>query len=345
MNVEYVVQEYFNMQEVKKTSPRQNFYFNIVSYIKSNSKLPKYATLGFKSKQALNYYIQDLKKAGFINKLGYGTWEVLKDFNILDLKKSKKINLGNPKELNNLKEVRGHAFMFKLRIPSIRNWGNLPTFLMEHNIKDKPLKYGHAILFRGRKVHLFKESIIIYEKESYIADVAKDTKSYAIYEFLKLVQALETLFKVSFKINKTYKFRICREHYALLKNCLARQYDKENKRLYVYSDKGLWFIIDNSYNLHEAETVLLNEAVTDNEGIQDYFNSHKATRFKVTPEFILNCFNESNNQIIALIQDRKYWAENQKTHVAAIQELAQGVKKNTEGINEFVALIKQLKKP
>lgn len=213
--------------------------------------------------------------------------------------------------------------MFKLSIPKISNWKARTKYLFEQNKPYKSLKYGQRIYINDKKVHLYDRSIIIYDKASYISNQAKKTKSYAINDFLKTIHKLETFFKVTFKQNKGYKFKVCREHYALIKNALARQYSQDNKRLYVFCSKGLWFIIDNSYNLHEAETVLLNEAVPDNEGIQNYFNEHKETDFKVTPKFILEGFNK-------LIEDREYYAENLKSHVAAIQELQKSVKELTK---------------
>ncbi len=119
-------------------------------------------------------------------------------------------------------------------------------------------------------------------------------------------------------INKKYQFKVTREHYALIKNCLARQYDKEGKKLQIYNHEGLWMLIDNSYNLHETETVKAGDAIRDNEGIQNYFNSHKATDFKVTPEFILGTMN-------GIQQNQLVFDNNMKTHLEVLKKLGNAV--------------------
>jgi hypothetical protein len=124
-------------------------------------------------------------------------------------------------------------------------------------------------------VHLTNSSVIIYEKESYIADLAKDAKSNAINHFFRLVRGLERHLKADFSTCGQYKFRVTRQHYALIKNALAKQYDEKGQRLELYAANGIWFVIDNSYNLKEAETVNPKDADIDNEKVQNFFNSLK----------------------------------------------------------------------
>jgi hypothetical protein len=311
------------MEQVKKATRSKNFYFTIYSYVLNHSKLPSEDILNI-SKQNRTYYIRALRQAKLIDRIGYGVWKVTGDFNQEIIGTSKKINTSNL-NTHSLKpdNIRGHAFMWCLKIPKIANWDKRRQFFNKEGITFKPLNNlgdGERIEFKGRKVHLKSHSIIIYDKESYIAEKVKETKSLAIYEFLSLVKSLENLLKVSLTINKQYRFKVCREHYALIKNALAKQYDKEGKRLYVYNDRGLWLIIDNSLNLHELEAIKLGEAVNDAEGMQAWANSMKETGFKVTPDFILHSLNQ-------LIQDRQYYAENLKSHVSAIQALEAAVKK------------------
>jgi len=109
---------------------------------------------------------------------------------------------------------------------------------------------------------------------------------------------------------------VSRQHYALIKNSLAKQYDKEGKKLFCYTKDGLWFIIDNSYNLHEAETIHPNTALTDNEKIQNWFNGLKET--PITPEQILQMqYNQTKQQ--------EYYAKNIKTHTESIIKLKENI--------------------
>lgn len=295
-----------NKADKKKS---KNFYFIVLNLIRQHYYPAQIANKLGISKQRINYYIATLKRAGCIKKLSQGAWIYIKDY---EPKRVKKINMGSYAQPTAKKDllisednIRGHAFMFHLKLRAIRNWHKRIDYMIKKDIPYKPLKNkGQRLIVKGRKVHLFDHSIIIYDKESYVAVKAKESKSLAIYEFLSIIRKIETMFNVSFMYKKTYQFKVSREHYALIKNCLARQYDRENKKLEVYNHKGLWMLIDNSFNLHETEVIRNREPdpnqATDNiEGVKEYFNSHKRTDFKVTPEYVLDTLNGiQQNQLI-----------------------------------------------
>ena len=54
---------------------KSHFYFSVLSAIKQHNDIRRLVNTKF-SKQRLNYYIQNLKKQGYIKKLGYGTWQI-----------------------------------------------------------------------------------------------------------------------------------------------------------------------------------------------------------------------------------------------------------------------------
>ena len=111
-----------------------------------------------------------------------------------------------------------------------------------------------------------------------------------------------------------YKFTTLREHYALIKNELARQYNDKGEKLYIRDDGKCWMWIDYSKGEHELES---NEVIL-NKKIQEWYNDQKKYNFEVTPTFILSNLN-------SLIEDRRYWAKHQKSHVKAIQTLSHSV--------------------
>jgi len=260
------------------------------------------------SRQKINYYIRKLKDEGIIKNIGYGVWETCKNSKLV------------------AKEVRGHGFMWKVRIPKQINWKKI---LDNKKTKYKILENKTIrIIINERKIWLGKSNVIIYEPESFFGRSSIESKKYAVNRLLKIVYKIENTFKVNLKGNEGYLFKVARQHYSLIKNALAIQCNENNESIQVYNSKGLWFLIDDSYNLDEAETVHPDSAMVDNLGIQKYFNSHKETGFKVTPEFILSNLN-------ALIQDRRYWAENQRTHVKAIQILSSTVKELKEEVRKL----------
>lgn len=287
-------------------------------------------------KQRVDYYLSSLKERGLIKKVGYGTYEILKPYEQKKSKKNKWDSSINPRvnlDLFKPDSVRAHAFQFTLSInPNLRNWDKREQLLKQAGIKFKPLKlYGGAqsLQFKGRKVWLTRKSIIIFEKSSYMAENSTEARKYAVYDFLAFVGALERYLRADFGATRQdrLKFKVSRQHYALIKNALAKQYDKEGKKLEVSNEKGQWFIIDNSFNLHEAETIHPETADKDNLKVQAFFNGIK--KFEgFTPEFIVNSLG-------GVMQTQELFAKNIESHVSAIQELAVGVKKLTQKIEEL----------
>jgi hypothetical protein len=271
------------------------------------------------------YHFNKLKQAGFICKRGYGTWEVT-DKN----DQSRHVGKTRPPVFMQSKltffrqdAVRGHAFLFTLKVPGgLRNWTNekREQFLEKHKIDYVRLKIsgsGQRIIYRNRKVWLLDKSVVIYDTASYFAEKAIDSKSTAIYNFFSIVKGLERLLHVEFAMDSNYKFKVSRQHYALVKNALAKQYTEEGKKLEIRTGKGLWFVIDNSFSLNEAETVHPQTAMTDNRKVQDWFNGLKEQ--PITPQFVLEVMN-------GIQQNQLMFAKNTESHIKAVQELAEAVR-------------------
>lgn len=325
-------------KEQQKTTRRQDLKLIIFEFIKRGIRPSKICAILKMKDNALQYHLSSLKRAGLVKKVGYGVWEITGEYDPKNFKKTTRVarnNWGSKFEVLKPDQVRGHAFQFKLLIPErLRNWDRREEILAKQNIKFKKLTHlfggGESLEFRGRKIHLTNSSIIIYEKESYIADLAKDAKSSAIYHFLKLVRSLEKHFGADFSVQGEYKFKVTRQHYALVKNALAKQYDEEGKRLEVYSGNGLWFLIDNSYNLKEAETVHPKTADLDNEKVQDFFNSLKSQ--PLTTKEIHSNFSELRDMM-------KTSSQNQIMLGQVLQQMEKNVariiKKVGEGQDEY----------
>lgn len=322
----------------------KKFYLLILQHLKSGmypAQIAKHLDI---SKQALQYHLNKLKQTGAITKMGYGVWEVT-DTAILEDKRSKNLPLvgkATPPTFEQLNlylfEVRGHAFVFTLKLqPGLRNWTNENriAYLKRNNIAYKPLNLGGSgqrIEHKGHKIWLTNKSIILYDKNSYFAKEAGVAKSRAIYNFIQKIKSLEQLLNADFtiKAGTQYKFKVSRQHYALVKNALARQYNEANEKLEVYTEKGLWFLIDNSFNLDEAETVHPETAMTDNKKVQDFFNSVKGQPNGITIDSLLELSASiQNNQLL--------FSENALAHVDVIKQLGLSVK-------DLNGLLKELSK-
>jgi DNA-binding transcriptional ArsR family regulator len=308
-------------KEVQNQLRSSNLNLFIFNQLKAGLRPSKICEQFRLKKTTIQYHLSMLKQAGLIEKVGYGVWEIIKEFNEKEVQKTTRVTSRQLRgDLNLFKQdrVRGHAFQFKINLPELRNWKNREKLFLKKDIKFEPLliggiNRGQKLEFKGRKIWLTNKSIIIYEKSSYLADTSKESQERAIQDMLALMKSLEKHLQANFKTGRYYKFKVSRQHYSLVKNALAQQYDKEGNKLQVYNEDGLWFLIDNSFNLHEAETVHPKTSVEDNKKVQDYFNGVKKLE-NYTPQFVVNSMQGiQNNQII--------FAENMKSHIKAIQDV------------------------
>ena len=261
------------------------------------------------SKQKVAYYIRKLKDEGLIKNIGYGVWETSKNL---------------PKVG---RTIRGHAFMWKVRLPKTINWSRV-TKLKKLNPKPIGLRDTPRIIFRDRKVWLGQKNIIIYEPRSFLANNSLKAKEMAIYQLLRILRGLESKLGVSLQGEEGYLFKVARHHYSLIKNILAIQCNADGKKVKVSNQNGMWFLIDNSYNLDEAETVHPDSAMMDSLGMQKYFNSHKETGFEVTPQFILKAF-------AAQAQTQTMNAQNIIKHQKVLDEMLITMKAIRDGLSQL----------
>lgn len=310
----------------------KNLYFTILSQIKKGNSPAQISKELDISKQRLNHYIATLKREGCIEKVGYGVWRFLKDYKKRSKNKTIVIGRNNGGTLKP-NTVRGHGFLFKLSLPDkFRNWEKREDILIKLGIKYDPYYVGGVI--RGQritaqktKVALTNRSIIVNFPESYIAETATRAKGDAVAKFLRVIKHLERLLKADFSNFGKYKFKVARQHYALIKNSLARQYLENNKKLNIYSGRGLWLLIDNSYNLEELETVHPDTAEKDNVKVQDFFKGLDLVE-GFTPQMVLSAVGQNAKNL-------DMYATHLKSHVASIQQLGASVTELTKLVGKI----------
>ena len=331
----------YNQEEVQKTTRSSNLNLFIYNQIKAGLRPSKICEKFNIKKSTLQYHLSIIKRSGFVKRIGYGVWEICKNYDEKEVQKTTKVTYKQLRKYSNFFKpdtVRAHAFQFKLKLPKLRNWENREKVFLKKNIKFKPLKFGgivrgQSINFRGRKIWLTNKSIIIYEKSSYLADTADESKQHAIHDLIVLIKSLERMLGANFKIASKYMFKVSRQHYSLIKNSLAKQYNQEGKKLNVYSADGLWFVIDNSFNLHEAETLHPKTADIDNKKVQDFFNGVKQFE-DYTPQFVVNTMQ-------GIQQNQLIFAQNIKSHIKAVQDMSSAANSLKKEVSKLKKLIQK----
>lgn len=305
---------------VKKADPKENFYFTTTDLIHKGKSLKQVAdNLGI-SKQNLNYHIYPLKVYKVIKPIGKGVWEVNKD-NFRKFLEEKMVKKPHP-DTQDKAEIRGHAFVFTVKLPKIDNWHRRKIFFEKKDFHpDEKVKNRIGIHLKLDK-HLFrlwlcKKTIVIYfpNGKDYFDSKAKNTYLMAVYDLKRILTRLENVLGTTLRINENWHFRASRKHFSLLKNELANKYRKENKKLYISDIDGVWLLADYSFNVDELEVIRntkedKSENLTDNI-IVPFFNSLKekpftATDFSDVKEVVTNLVQlqkvnqqlQENNQIL-----------------------------------------------
>ncbi len=265
----------------------------IISGIKEEKSISTIAKETNSSKQKLQYYIRQLKENGTIEKISYGVWKVKrsKNFQLRHVKEVKKIN---DKKTPKIKQVRGHAFTWRIRFRHNIDW--------ERRLKRYKIKYSRVgitktlrIIFDTKKIWLTKYGLVIYEPKSFFATNSIQSKGMAVYELDNTIKRLGRKLLIDLS---NYQFTTSREHYGLIKNELARQYNKNGEKLYIKENGKIWMWIDDSHSLNELE----NNDMMLNKKIQHWYNDNKKHNFDVTSSFILNGFNQQGNSINKLTE-------------------------------------------
>ena len=317
--------------------PFNPVYLSIVDSIRLNHKLPD---IGI-SKQARNKYIRILKVEGVIFKIGYSVWEVsMPKFMEFVQNRSKPTS---EKEVNfssmvahqgvmptNL--IRGHGYVFSVAFPKeIRVWENL---LKRSGQSYTALPNG---VFRSivlhNKVWFCADSIVIYypKHKSFYGDTAQESENEAIYHLRRVISLLEHRLRLSLRIGKEYRFTVDKAHYAEIENDLARQLNRDKEKLHVVGQDGkTWLIADFSDSVNELETVHAQKSKEDMQQVVAPYMNDLREYFVRTGELptmskVLNMIEQLTMINKNVMLNQAQYAENMKSHITAIQQLAHGV--------------------
>jgi len=258
--------------------PKKLILHHIISSLKAGKKLSQISQELKLKKQSLQYYLRYLKENDYIFKKGYGVWVVTKEVSISSKAYQKEVSISH-------KQIRGHAFNWKVKLDRSYDWKKK---LQENRIPYNLIGINQStprIIFQDKKIWFTKTGMVIYEPKSYFSRSSFTSKGMAVWELDKIIKLLLNRLKIP---NKHYLFTTSREHYGMIKNELARQYNNKGEKLFIRDDKGIWMWIDNSHSLHELET---GEPI-DSRNVQKWYNDMKKTKFEVTPSFLMESLNK-----------------------------------------------------
>lgn len=284
------------------------------------------------SKSNLSYYTKKLKYLSVLRYEGNGVWDVYGDLKVVQ----KSVGTHSPLvteflKNNPKKQIRGHAFIWKIRFERDFDWQRL---LDNSTFKKKYRKQSSGkvlrIMFKGRKIWLQeKGAATIFEPFDYFGVNSHGAKGLAVWNLDLLLKGL--MKKLGQQMCR-YKFTTSRVHYALIKNELARQFNDRKEKLIVKTEDGTeWLWIDFSKGDGELEVGNLPEGEVEKTSFesQTWWNDKKKNGF-ITDSFFLSQLNEAKNnfnEIGKMIKEGSEKHFDSELRIKQMESLIQGHEK------------------
>jgi len=232
--------------------------------------------------------------------------------------------------------IRLHNLTFSVLIPRISRWKDRDKFLTLKHIDFQTIDMGtwktQQIIIDNRKIWLNPKKIIFY-MDDYYADTPLEAFSEALNELKTLVSKIEKRFKIRLVFNNSIDFEVGRQHYALIKNQLAKKYNKEKKKLFVYdSENKLRLLIDDSLKLNEFEAVDPKESRIDSTIVQGHFKDiieKKHYKPSTTKEMIDNTvenLNRLTEQNLSFSNNIGRYNKNIELHLGVLTDMKNTLK-------------------
>lgn len=220
------------------------------------------------SRQAVNKVIRSLKKKGFLN--------------IANQKVPQEMKVDKTRPTTPICQPKNNPFFQKNQENHTPIAHGIRLHGQEFNIKilfkDKRyielLKKSNINFIDGNTIRLYKNSIEVYSCHSFFADTPQKATVKSFEYWNRLFARLEHDFKISLIKPRYQNIRLVNQHYAEINNELSKECEIKSDKIRVYTtdDGKLWFTIDNSFNLHEAETLHPKTAKQDMEEVVKHFS-------------------------------------------------------------------------
>jgi hypothetical protein len=217
------------------------------------------------------------------------TIKILERKGVLNLKTKKVQNIRCTPPSTKIKQIRLHGQEFNIKL--IKKGSNYSKLMTNSN----------TISIDDNTIRLYTNSIEIYSGKSFFSEDVGKATSKSLQYWNRFFVRLESELDIIIVKNRHKNINLVKHHYAYTHNDLAKEMNEEDIRIRLYAteDNKLWFEIDNSWNLNEAETVHKQTAKQDMQNIiQPFFNDLRDNFKEEVPtiSLILQSINELSKQ-------------------------------------------------
>jgi len=139
---------------------------------------------------------------------------------------------------------------------------------------DKVRKNSPMITIKGFKLKLNKRTVEIYSLNSYMGKDASEATMKSLNHLSEIIKYIENDVGAVIIKDRYHNLRRVKAHYSEINNELAQDCEKKKEKIKIFAreDGKLWFQIDNSFNLHEAETQHPATAKEDIDKVKVFFD-------------------------------------------------------------------------
>lgn len=139
----------------------------------------------------------------------------------------------------------------------------------------KTLENCSELEIDNNKVMLWENKIDIYGNQNFYGLDLRQAISNSMAYWGRFIARLEHEIGCILKKPRSQNIKLVRQHIAETNNEVSKDMDNKGERflkVFTTDDGKLWFLIDNSFNLHEAETAHPKTSQPDMEKVKDVFN-------------------------------------------------------------------------
>jgi hypothetical protein len=235
---------------------------------------------------------------------------VHKQSQVITSKSQEVLKRSYKRKVKNSVYERFHNYGLKFKAIVLWDYIFVEPINLNNHVQYKRLNFDLAI------VKVFRKSILVTLRAN------QEVKGMNVRDAEKLsiskINVVLDLLPKSITISKAERDRV-NVHNAFVNHPFAK------RQVTVEVNNEVRFISDNSKGLSEFEAVNPKFAIVDSEAIE--LDTISLIDKGLSRDFLAQSIN-------ALIQDRKFWAEHQRSHVQAIQDLSKGVNEWREQIRK-----------
>lgn len=215
-----------------------------------------------------------------------------------------------------------------------------------HKSRHYDNKVGSVIQLDENTIRLYQNSLEIYtsESRSFIGNNVDEATSLSFKYWNNFFVKLENKLEIIFMKEQYETIKVTNHHYTEVNNELAREVNinKDKIKIYAPEDGKCWFLIDNSFNLNEAETIHPKTAKEDMGNIvQPFFNNLRSnpqvmlySEMDKLVRVLLGITTDMGTKINTFMDGQADLGVHLKSHIQAIQDLSKGVNEFTKAVKE-----------